>query len=586
MKFPALFASRLITATDDRPVPVEGATWIQISTAGEYFGHSGGPFELNREAFECIIRNFQAHPSFELDPVTGFGQADVIAFDFSHASEEPPAMVGVQGAPAQSWALDLEIRTDEKGDQLWALTRWLEPARSYVQQQKYKWTSVAVFPEAVDPKTGEDIGWYMSSIAFTNDPFIQGMTPIAARRAGLRLNMSPQWLFDAVKTILGLPTTSSLEEVQTALAPARAAAQPGAAPPVGVDVDELVLDLKSLLQLPLLADAESVFAEVDKLFGLIAAEPPAPVTQIPGDQTAPGTTTALAAGVSTHMKEWIIKLARRAGIDFDAGDLDDEVKSQMLAQRVVAATLLKLEGAETATKALGAIAKALGVNDPDAAVAALTEMLASVNEIKTAMPSLAAIMEGQITAQDEEEEEDVERVAAANGWGDDVKFLARTTRSGGVEFPKRDPQRQLTLSVFAKELQENAVVFTKKKSARDAWRKKYMGDDQRRLPEAPPYLGHNFTKPQENQPHSPVLRALKGGRGGAPVLGPPSHPDQPAGGSSINFDDIPGANLTAKCEYLVRKDAAEAGVTLTYDQLNSKAVMMAREIRPTLTAAR
>jgi len=160
-----------------------GCTWIQVAEEGEFRGHPTGPFVLDRAAFDTIVANFRAHPSYRCDE-TGKGCTDVVPFDFHHASEQGGPSVAVAGAPAQAWAQELEVRVGEDGkSQLWAYTRWLEPARTYVREGKYKWCSVAVWPDATDPKTGQRVGWYLSSIALTNDPFIQGMQPIAAARS-------------------------------------------------------------------------------------------------------------------------------------------------------------------------------------------------------------------------------------------------------------------------------------------------------------------------------------------------------------------------------------------------------------------
>lgn len=160
------------------------AVWNQIAIEGEYKGHPSGDFTLDAQAFTEIIENFRSHPSYEPNPaLRAGGCGEVVAWDFHHASEEPASAVGIAGSPAQAWALDLEARKGADGlIELWALVRWLEPAASYVKEGKYRWSSIAVWPDAVDPKTGEKVGWYMSSIALTNDPFIQGMAPLAATR--------------------------------------------------------------------------------------------------------------------------------------------------------------------------------------------------------------------------------------------------------------------------------------------------------------------------------------------------------------------------------------------------------------------
>ena len=40
----------------------------------------------------------------------------------------------------------------------------------------------------------------------------------------------------------------------------------------------------------------------------------------------------------------------------------------------------------------------------------------------------------------------------------------------------------------------------------------------------------------------------------------------------------------AKCEHLIRAENEKTGLDMPYDQVNSKAVMMARELRPRLKA--
>lgn len=161
-----------------------GPVWVQVAREGDYHGHPTGPFVLDAQAFADCIRNLRAHPSFRAD-ANGTGCARVIAVDFHHASEQPPERVAAMGAPAQGWVCDLRTEPTPDGLALLALIDWLEPARSYIREGRYQWMSIAVWPDADHPVSGESVGWYMSSVALTNDPFIQGMVPIAATRGGI-----------------------------------------------------------------------------------------------------------------------------------------------------------------------------------------------------------------------------------------------------------------------------------------------------------------------------------------------------------------------------------------------------------------
>ena len=166
----------------DATVPENDAPkWIQVGEQGLFMGHPSQPrgFELTAEVFQQIVRNFRSHPSYQKDA------GRVVPFDFKHASEADPADIAVNGAPAQAWAHDLDVRVGLDGKaELWALTEYLEPAKSYVRGHKYQWCSMAIWPHSKHPVTGLDVGWTISSIALTNDPFIRGMVPIAAELNG------------------------------------------------------------------------------------------------------------------------------------------------------------------------------------------------------------------------------------------------------------------------------------------------------------------------------------------------------------------------------------------------------------------
>ena len=102
-------------------------------------GHPAGSFALNPSVFADICRNFA-----DVDR----GQ---VAFDFEHASEmEPTDGTTLQvGAPAQGWIRQLDNR-GLLG--LWALVEWLEPARTYIREGKYRHVSPAIRFNARHPR--------------------------------------------------------------------------------------------------------------------------------------------------------------------------------------------------------------------------------------------------------------------------------------------------------------------------------------------------------------------------------------------------------------------------------------------------
>ncbi len=162
-----MFAPGLVELADgdtDKP------TWIQIAKAGKY--HKGGPFELNYQVFSDIIRNFETTANRR------------VAIDFEHASESDPTdgAIPTQGAPAQGWITKLEMR--DHGSTLWALVEWLPLAKKYIKAGQYKYFSPAIRFHARDRNTGEVVGARLTSGALTNNPFLDGMAPLAARDFG------------------------------------------------------------------------------------------------------------------------------------------------------------------------------------------------------------------------------------------------------------------------------------------------------------------------------------------------------------------------------------------------------------------
>jgi hypothetical protein len=160
------------TLLDDGPVDATPKlVWNQLTKLGAFRGHPAGPFEITQQINAEIERNFRATKNQK------------IPIDFEHASEQDPTAgtIPSKGAPAQGWIHDLQNRGPAG---LWGLVEWLEPARTYVKQGKYKFFSPAIRFGAKDRVTGQPIGARMTSGALTNNPFLDGMMPLAASDRG------------------------------------------------------------------------------------------------------------------------------------------------------------------------------------------------------------------------------------------------------------------------------------------------------------------------------------------------------------------------------------------------------------------
>jgi hypothetical protein len=167
--------------------------WIHCATEGNYKGHHQGAFDFTPEVLATFVKNFRASPQYKPGKLELGGQAitvgtePVIQFDYEHASEMPPweGTIPESGAPAPAWAVDVATRLADGKVQLWALADLGEAIdstsiRHYIATRKYRWVSIAFTLAARHWITADPIGPLLTSIAFTNHPYMQDLEPLAA----------------------------------------------------------------------------------------------------------------------------------------------------------------------------------------------------------------------------------------------------------------------------------------------------------------------------------------------------------------------------------------------------------------------
>jgi phage I-like protein len=504
--------------------------WIQVAKEGGWKGHAAGEFAFDRKVFEEIVANFRKHPRYLPGANPAGGGADVVPFDFHHVSEADPTSgaIPVVGAPAQAWARELEIRGADGNLQLWALTRYLEPARTYVREGKYQSTSVGVWPDALDPVTGQSIGWYLSSIAFTNDPFIQGMTPITARRSGQPVTAAMYFddynrprtaeeFLSCLRKLFGLTELVGLEEVKAQVELLRAYAA-GTAAPAGVQVDELVGALRSMLNLPTLATTDEVFAEVDKFLGA----PPAPVDSEPTSPAAPAVNAERDTGMKT------IKALLCARLMLDPNTSDEHVEQKLIKT---------LEAGADAMSKLETILGSLGVEDVSGASAKIAKMLTDSAKLVEVWPELESLRSKAKEADEKTATDDVQAAMTAHR-------IPENARPAMLLYRKSDPK---------------------------AFAETYPGAPNGVTPHL---LQSMFTHPSGGQPAytGPLgkLHALEGGGAVMRQGGPAAPPPAPgAGHDLVNLDNFEGANVTQRAMAYVRSQPG--GDKLTLEQCHARA---------------
>ena len=195
-------------------------TWIHLATAGTYLGHWQGAFVLTGKTMEEIVRNFRNDERY------GLGKSPVVPYDYEHASEQAPTSGSIPaiGTPAPAWALEMEVRDSAKGPQLWALTKLGDQVKAQIKAGEYRYVSMAFTSKGVDSRSGATIGHMITSIAFTNQPFLTGLEPIAAkaRETGqavvIRFDQGPPTL--VTDPSLATPGQDEVQHNHSAVAPA------------------------------------------------------------------------------------------------------------------------------------------------------------------------------------------------------------------------------------------------------------------------------------------------------------------------------------------------------------------------------
>jgi hypothetical protein len=313
------------------PAPIR---WINVANEGEFHGHGQGEFALTPAVFAELVRNLRGDPKYKPGPVEVEGRAltagtqGVVQYDYEHASEMAPfeGSIPTGGAPAIGWVLDLEVRQGPGGKaQLWALSKLGDQIRGQIAREEYTSVSIAWNPKGIHWQTGKPIGAVLTSIAFTNHPFLRDLELIAAsaRMAGQ---------------------------------PPQGGVQPG---------------------------SQSSVAHAD------------------GDSST--------RRVSMDLR---IRLCTLYRLHEAAND-----------EQVIRAA----ENAATTGANLATILQALGVQNPDAAVAALPELVAAKTKLAELQAELDSLMQADVVADEAVAQNDVGQAMAARNWRDPLAANATMT---------------------------------------------------------------------------------------------------------------------------------------------------------------
>ena len=165
--------ARVVALRSALPLVSEEAPtqWVHVAYEGEWHGHGAGSFAFDGEVFAQILANHKR-------------QSNPVKLDFDHETEYAPPGVAT---PARGWVHELRVETDAEGKaHLWALVEFGPRAVQFNREGGYRFCSGVFEFGATDRVTGEEVGCYLSSLALTDQPFIDGQKPIRlSRRAAL-----------------------------------------------------------------------------------------------------------------------------------------------------------------------------------------------------------------------------------------------------------------------------------------------------------------------------------------------------------------------------------------------------------------
>lgn len=406
-------------------VPGKTCKWIHVATEGTRKGHPMGEFTLDRKVFEQMIANFRADPRYKQDPATGLGMTKVVPFDYEHASELDPTKgsIPMSGAGAPAWCMDLEIRQAEDGKvQLWSWTKLGKTIETQLENEEYAYTSIAFSGDATDPDSGKPVGARISSIAFTNTPFIRELEAIAAsaKLLGNALNFyayPAKDMADALaqlRELYAMPLGTAIEVVIAEAEKSLEMAKQGTAP-TGVPIDDLTAALRTIFGVSVTSTLDDIGVALGKaresLVGSASGKPvEAPGSPSPSvEPTRASQETAPMALSELHKKIARIILGSKFQLRSVTLLASDEDVEKAVEETVTAATDLQ------------SVLSALGVSDANSALEGVGQLKNAKAQLEQALAQLNEQMAVVAQVDQAQAGADVGAALSAKGWDASTK---------------------------------------------------------------------------------------------------------------------------------------------------------------------
>jgi len=234
---------------------------IQLTPAGEFRGSDGRPSDAPRWVMDAK----------SAAAVIAYCSARKTPFVIDYEHQTLLAQKNGQPAPAAGWFTGSDL-TFREGEGLFAKVQLTDRAREFIGSGEYKFVSPVLY---YTKGTGRIVG--LHSAALTNTPAIDGMDEVIARAAASftfddttnkeKLSMDIEDLLEQLRWLLNLPTMATKDDVLAELQKAVAAiksAQPVATAAAGFSIANLVSSLGvEIVGLKSAAPDPSRFVSVD-----------------------------------------------------------------------------------------------------------------------------------------------------------------------------------------------------------------------------------------------------------------------------------------------------------------------------------
>lgn len=400
--------------------------WVHVAYEGAWQGYKSGAFMFTPVDLAQMVGNVRGLERYKPNCLTATKaeceghQWGIVLFDWRHMTEMDPRTVPIDNQRAFGWVIDAEVRTPTVGGdisglkstsgktELWAYSYFTEEAAERINKHEVKWLSITANPRSIDKRTGKDIGWVMSSIALTNQPFLEGLTALpfqmeddAARDGATKGHVSMK-LNKACMEWLGVSNTDDHAEMAGALH--------------GKHMDFMAMKKKCDDEMASAASWKAKCEEQEKLCKMSEAKCAEYEKQF------------------GHLKK-------------AASDLPAEGYGVVLAEQIMG--LKKVVGAE---------------NDSLAKVGiVMAEFRTAAEQLKKESPLYAELFTASVEQEKASAKTDVDRVLAEKNWGADMRWMLEQARVGDIADDKivsieALKARQAKRDAFAKQFPASATA--------------------------------------------------------------------------------------------------------------------------------